>query len=365
MRGQTLLYIILGCLCLLTSCGNDDYTPSASKLRVVKSDVDFPATGGNGQITVTSGAAVTSVVSSDSWCHVALADANKANVTVESNTGSDSRHAVVSFRDSEGGEAHVAVSQEGMQFMLDDDKSFLFNDGVGKGAVKITKHTFDVSVSTGDYSWISAHVDGDSVRFTTDENNTGLCRGGYVYCHCGSRKDSIIVLQAEKKDIYGAYEAIGDSQPDIDESLMATHFKLTLAPSEEVGKVKLIFPDIDASRSFDVNFNDSDMEFEYPALLSLGTIYHFGMFLQGDVDCFTYVLGTDAQGKRTTVNIMDSSYSMTAYMTFENGQFVWRFKDNHSWTGVVLDCIGIGATKDGGVDVITQLRNPYMVRLNQ
>lgn len=364
MRRQTLLYIILGCLCLLTSCGNDDYTPSASELRVVKSDVDFPATGGNGQITVTSGAAVTSVVSSDSWCHVALADANNANVTVESNIGSDSRHAVVTFRDADGGEAHVAVSQEGMQFMLDDDKSFLLNDGVGKGAVKITKHTFDVSVSTGDYSWISARVDGDSVRFTTEENNTGLCRGGYIHCHCGSRTDTILVLQAEKKDIYGDYEVIGDPLPDYDESVITTHFKMTLAPSDEDGKVKIVFPEYNANLSFDVNFNDADLEFNYPAGLSLGTMYHRGMALQGIVNCHTRVMGVNSQGD-AVYDYTDGLHSMTAYMTFENGQFLWRFKDNHSWAGITISAIGIEATQDGNNqdDIIAHADHPYMVRL--
>lgn len=362
MKNNTLLlYILLGVLGILTSCSSDDYSPYISALKVVKSDVDFSATGGNGQITVSNDAAIASVESSESWCNATLADANSANVTVERNQNSDGRHAIVTIKGVNGGEVHVAVSQSGVQLTLEGSKRFLFNYSPSRGAVKVETHSFDVDISTDDNSWISARMVGDSVLFTTEENNTNMYRGGYIYCSCGSRTDSILVMQAEKKDVYGEYEVIGDAIPEFDESYMATHLKLSLAPSDEEGKIKLIFPEVDATRSFGVNFNDSSLEFEYPAGLSLGTTYRHTAFQTGDFDCFTSVFGTNMQGS-STLDYSNSNHSMTAYMTFENGQIVWRFKDNHSWTGVTTN--GIAVTIITGIrsyDSMAYLENPYMV----
>lgn len=365
MNRYTLLYIIVFCLMSLASCSDNDYSPTESSLKIVESEVEFSAQGGDGQITISDDTAISTVESSDEWCKVASTQNNIVKLTVAANQESNSRNAVITITDAKGNKAHVAVSQSGMLFSLEENKVLMFKDKASEGTVEILSNTFTVTLDSKENSdWLSASVEGNKISVRTTENNTGKERVGCVYCTCGSRKDSIYVIQMEAKDVYGDYMVIGDSLEGFDESIMSWHIKLNLAPSDKDGKIKLTFPDF--GNSYDVDFDEGNIEFKYPAGLFLGTIYRSGLILTGNVDCYTGIEGYKATPDDLEVDYQDNSHTMTAYLSANNGQLAWRFKNDGSWQGYVVNgiCIICYMNNDPNTfDAVAILTNPYMVRL--
>ena len=71
MKKINILWMLIGCLFLVTSCSDDDDSSAVASLQVIKSDVSFTAIATTGTIEVQSTSAITAVSNQD-WCTVTV-----------------------------------------------------------------------------------------------------------------------------------------------------------------------------------------------------------------------------------------------------------------------------------------------------
>lgn len=329
MKKHILFYMLMGCILALTACSDDDYSPSVSPLKVTESKVSFNAKGGQGEITVTSATPIASVESSDEWCEVTLDGDYKVKVSVGTNGDVDTRNSVVTIKDKEGHETHVAVSQSGLLFFLDKHKNVL-NDGNSTSYLKLV-HSNDVKVSVEeDADWLKAKVEGDSLVFTLESNATGDVRSAYVYCESGPRKDSVLVVQGETKDILGDYYFAG-----YDNKNNLRYLKSTLSEGKEAGTLNLTFAAFNTSMAVDYDEENMVIKFKGGQYLGDWTLKDANTGEESTTYVYTVVWDTN-QGYLTWAD----SYSMDGII---NGDPTYGtlidFEDNGSWSGYEISAI--------------------------
>lgn len=329
MKKLKIFYMLLGCLLTFAACSDDDYSPAVSPLKISESSVAFNAKGGEGEITVSSTTPIASVESSDEWCAVSKDGDYKVKVSVSSNEEVDARNSVVTIKDQAGNETHIAVSQSGMLFYLDEHK-YVHADEAGTGWLKLV-HSYDVTLSVDeDASWLTASVQGDSIVFDVEDNTTGNVRSAYVYCTSGPRKDSVLVAQGEAKDVYGDYLLIGNNSKGEFISLASN-----LAEGTSAGTLKWTIPALNAS--VELPFDAESLSFKYSAGL------YWGEWLETD----------EETGEQTTSYIYSTLWDTSqGYLTWgdafsidgiilgdsEAGTMI-SFEDNGSWSGYNVDAI--------------------------
>lgn len=329
MKKLNIIYMLLGCLLTFVACSDDDYSPTVSPLKVTESSVAFNAKGGDGEITVASSTPIASVESSDDWCVVSADGDYKVKVTVDVNETVASRNSIVTIKDQGGNETHISVTQSGLLFFLDTHKA-VFADAAAKDFVKMV-HSNEVDLSVNDdVDWLEAVVQGDSIVVNTKSNETGEVRSAYVYCTSGPRKDSVLVVQGESKDILGDYYFAGQ-----DKKGKLIYILGNLAKGKTANTLKLSFPALNAS--MEVPYDEANMSFK---------------FLCGQYLC-DYVEKDEETGDETTSYIYSAiwdtqkgsltwgdSYSMDGiiYGDPENGTIV-EFADNGSWSGYNVSAI--------------------------
>lgn len=321
--------MLMGCILALSACSDDDYSPSVSPLKVTESNVSFTAKGGQGEITVTSSTPIASVESSDDWCEVAQEGDYKVRVSVGTNGEVDTRNSVVTIKDKEGYETHVAVSQSGLLFFFDSHKKVL-DDGNSTSYLKIV-HSNDVKVSIEeDADWLKAQVEGDSLVLTPDANATGDVRSAYVYCESGPRKDSVLVVQGETKDLLGDYYFAG-----YDNKNALYYLKSTLSEGKEAGTLTLTFSAFNTSMI--VDYDEENMVIKFKGGQYLGDWTLKDDDTGGESTAYVYTVVWDIdQGYLT----WGDTYSMDGIV---NGNPTYGtlidFEDNGSWTGYEISAI--------------------------
>lgn len=189
---------------VLASCDDDSTNEVATHgLQVLSAQTSFTARGGTQTITVAQ--TPVSVYTNDSWATASISG-NSINVTASMNPERETRHATVVVKSSAQDSAIVNIDQDGMVVSF-ANTSISSNDDALTASYAI-KHNLDVTVSTS-ASWMSALVDGDSLRVTYQENNTGNPRTGWIYYTSGNVTDSVSVMQYDiDKDLLGDYELL-------------------------------------------------------------------------------------------------------------------------------------------------------------
>ncbi len=363
MKKKHILIIIS--LLLFLSCSDDSYSPQLSTLRVTESQVSFQAEGGSGTVTVAGDSPIASVTSSEAWCTAQKAGDYSVSLQVSENPNTDTRSSAITIKDSEGNETHVAVTQTGLTFVLDDNKSFIFKDTESSGTVKILAHTLGVSLSVNNEakSWLTCSLQGEEVSFQATANNTGDARSGYVYCSSGNRRDSILVVQAEAKDLYGDWYIIGDSMEPTEtfkKYKVLTYIKVTLSEDSASNKLKMSIPRYN-NNSASIDFNEETMGLELFGGMDFGkggTYYpdfnfEDGIFT-GTIRSITYMSSPSAY---YPVSLTPDNYL---------GHFAWMTKASSLSKYIRFDVIGfdyVTTTSRNVPDV--WLHYPYMVRADK
>ncbi len=356
MKKLKIFYMLLGCLLAFAACSDDDYTPATSPLKVTESSVAFNAKGGDGEITVSSTTPIASVESSDEWCAVSKDGDYKVKVTVSSNEEVDARNSVVTIKDQAGNETHIAVSQSGMLFYLNEHK-YIHTDAAGTGYLKLM-HSYDVTLSVDeDANWFTASVQGDSIVFNMEDNTSGNVRSAYVYCTSGPRKDSVLVTQGEAKDVYGDYLLIGKNSKGQYISLSSN-----LAEGASAGTLKWTIPALKAS--VELPFDEENLSFKYSAGL------YWGEWVETDEETeeqTTYYIYSTLWDTSLGYLTWGNAYSIDGVILgdSEAGTMI-SFEDNGSWSGYNVDAIRFELfsaqelTSANYVAGLTYFKDPFM-----
>mgnify|MGYP002516067416 FL=1 len=329
MKKLNIIYMLLGCLLTFVACSDDDYSPAVSPLKVTESNVAFNAKGGEGEITVASSTPIASVESSDDWCAVSANGDYKVKVTVGANEEVDSRNSVVTIKDQGGNETHIAVSQSGMLFVLNVHKSVLA-DAAGQKYVKLV-HSNDVALSVDEsVDWLKVTMQGDSMVVNTEANATGNVRSAYVYCTSGPRKDSLLVVQGETKDILGDYYFAGQNTKG-----KLIYILGNLSEGKTAGTLKLSFPTINAS--MEVPYDEENLSFKFQCGQYLGDWVEKDEKTGDETTSYIYTVLWDIDSGYLT---WADSYSMDGiiYGDPDYGTMV-EFADNGSWSGYNVSAI--------------------------
>ena len=325
MRKFNFILIILGCMLFAMSCSDDNKVVEESPLKVVESNVVFTAAGGNGTIKVTSTTPVASVTSSDDWCKVSVSGSDAISVNVGQYAGTESRNSLVTITDKNSNEVHIAVSQSGFVFSVDEDKHVI-KDAEGTYFVPMV-HSL-AATAVADSSWLKASVVGDSLVLKATANTTGDVRSSYVRCECSGNKDSVLVVQGETSDILGNY-----------------YFAGTLRD----GSVGYIASEL-------VQKTDGSLAVDFPALDWEAPVAVSSDGLSFNLAGGTY-LGTYTEVD-TTTNVKTLSYIYTVLWDTDQGYIAWSpdysftcdfdgtagsgigvFRDNGSWSGYVVSAL--------------------------
>ena len=329
MKKLSIYYMLLVCLLTFAACSDDDYTPNVSPLKITESNVAFTAKGGEGEIVVTSTTPIASVASSDSWCTAATNGDYKVKVSVAVNDNLDSRSSVVTIKDQNGNETNIAVTQAGLLFVLNKHK-FVVGDDAATSFMKLV-HSNDVTVSVAeDVDWLQASIVGDSLQLNPTANTTGEVRSGYVYCQCGPREDSVLVVQGSTADLYGDYYFAGQ-----DKSGKLMYIKSTLSQGTSSDNLKLTFPDWKGSLL--VDFDEENMEFKFRGGQYVGDWVTTNATTGDKTTTYIYTVVWDIKKGYLS---WSEDYSMDGviYGDPQYGTLI-DFQDNGSWSGYTIGAI--------------------------
>lgn len=362
----SLLYIFIVLAALISCSDNND--EENTHIAITQSDAVYDAAGGDGTITVNSLYGIKSVLSSDDWCAVSFGSDNTVSLSVAANPLEESRSAVVTITDNSGNETHLAISQQGSLYKLVDDKVFNFGYNDSTIVVNIAQKNINADLKAS-ADWLTARQEGGNVVVHVAANNSGTWRAGTVYCQvAGASKDSIIVVQAKEKDIYGDYYMTGE--PYYTQGIAyPTTTRVSIAKGDSTNLVKVTWTD--TGFSCDYAFDTKSLVFKIWA-----NMYHplgyrrfvmDNMMVGGDIDEMSgvYLLmfygnGEIQGGNRSNQNNLTTD----AYLSAIGNQVVWRLRSNSSLPGVSFNGIFIyddyeSYFTSGGVFI--QARDPYMI----
>lgn len=364
------LFFIFAVLCVLASCSDSDNALDAP-LAITQADAVYDAAGGEGKVTISSPYGINSISISDSWCVATQEGDNSVHLNVAANPLMETRSAVVTITDNNGGEAHLSISQGGSLYSLNENKAFNFGYQDSTLTVKIASHNVDADLKAS-ADWLSARQEGENIVVNVSANNSGTWRAGTVYCQIGGiNRDSIVVVQAEEKDIYGDYYMVGE--PYNASQTYPSVTRLSIVRGDSANQVK-------------INWTDTGFSCDYPfaadslVLKIWANVYHplgyrrftiSDFMVGGDIDAMSgvYLLmlsdnGYANGGFRTN----QENLSTDAYLSAIGNQVVWRLRSNSSLPGVEFNGIFIyddyeSLYTSGGVFI--RARNVYMIPANK
>ncbi len=231
MKKINILWMLIGCLFLVTSCSDDDDSSAVASLQVIKSDVSFTAIATTGTIEVQSTSAITAVSNQD-WCTVTV-NGNVVTVAVPTYTGLVGRNAVVEISNALDGKVRVPVSQAGGVWYVKGDDAYGLSDEESTITIPV-KSDYDYTVDLP--AWITGEKVKEGYNLTLAENTTGNARKGTVTFTSERGAKKIVFLQFGINDIAGTYEATYSVYGDNDQLVEETKtFKLVQdAENEEL-----------------------------------------------------------------------------------------------------------------------------------
>lgn len=182
------------------ACSDDDNAGAQylreSAVKVVSSNVTFAAKADTGSVVFEAPAGAT--VHMDATWATATLDGNRVKVAVNANPRLDGRSAVMTIK-SGGDSANVTVQQQGMHFVYGGEAAYAYDDKARTLDIPVTSEGGELSITSPD--WVKASIDETGIKLDLAENTTGHMRAGYVYYTAGPYQDSILVQQAELRDI--------------------------------------------------------------------------------------------------------------------------------------------------------------------
>ncbi len=226
MKRFNIAYLLLAFLLegALSACSSDDsediydsYTRK-SEMSVTSANVIFDAGGGEGTITVEAPGDIS--ISYNATWYTATTNGHTINVKSNLNDNLDSRSSQITIYSGQDS-AHVTVQQKGLVVKFDGDASVGLADQNGAIAYNF-KHNTPINITTSE-KWLHAELNGDSLYLSSDNNNTGHIRSGWVKYGVGAFVDSIEVRQFDyDKDIAGKYTMTYDDDMGNSVSTTAT-----------------------------------------------------------------------------------------------------------------------------------------------
>lgn len=330
---KKILYIAIfaiGCLSM-TSCSDDEYCGKVNSVQVTEADTEIPAAGATKTIAVT-GEGI-KAEADDEWLTVSVSG-NTITATAEANYSRESRHTFVNITAANGDFLKVNVSQLGAVFVIDAPANIVYDDSQQTLAYDFNTN-LDVEVSTSD-SWLKANLADGKLTISTDENNSGHIRTGYVYYQAGTLADKIEVTQGDiDKDVVGKYYIFGGNDPDAEDPDDAEVSFLT-AITKDGDQYNLVFPQF--GWSMPVTFSKKDLTMTVSAGQNMGTYAVYNVFS---------LIGDAAEGRVTWSQSVTMTASMKQYTeTDEDGTYSYvagEFKDDGKWKGYASNAFSFGA----------------------
>lgn len=230
MKKINILWMLIGCLLLVTSC-SDEEDSAVSSLKVIKSNVSFPAVATTGTIEVESNSAITAESDQD-WCTVAV-NSNIVTVSVPTYTEIVGRNAVVEISNALGNKVRVPVSQSGGVFTVGGNDLYNLSDEENVITVRV-KSDYDYTVDAPD--WITGEKIKDGYKLAITENTTGNARKGVVTFNSQRGTKEITFIQFGLNDIAGTYEATYLT-PGEDDNLVSVTAEVELLQDEKDEKI--------------------------------------------------------------------------------------------------------------------------------
>lgn len=242
------------------ACSSDDNVGSQylkeNTVKIVKSDVSFSAKASTGAVEFTAPAGATVKLNS-TWATAAV-DGNKVTVNVLDNPKLEGRSAKLTIKSGEDS-ASVTIQQQGMSFKYGGDAYYVYNDEAHSLQIAAPSEGAELKIQGLD--WATASINREGIKIDLAENKTGTIRSGYIHYEAGPYKDSILVMQGEKKDIlnkefyfvgYDMMQATANTE-SIDELFTAIPGMLT----EEEDVMQFYIPSMDFS--LPVAFDESTL----------------------------------------------------------------------------------------------------------
>lgn len=195
-------FVVAFAALLLAACGNDDESSNldSNSLKVVSSDLVFPARGATHDIVVSSTGDYTASVNKD-WCTVTT-DGNTIHVEVERNTKLEARNAIVSLQDGTS-VLRLSLMQSGAVWMVRGPSSYSASD---EDTTVIIPATLDFEYTVTKPDWMDGEEVEGGYQLHLHENNTGGARKGNVTFRSTQGSKSISFQQFGKRSVGGNYD---------------------------------------------------------------------------------------------------------------------------------------------------------------
>ena len=298
---------------LLMACGDDEVTEPV--LVVSDAELFYASQGGHGSIQV-SGPSYVSVSTPATWCR-ATVTGQRIDLDVEANVALEGRSAILTL--SSGGQhLQLTVQQRGIIYQFDHKQRYIYSDDAGSGQLPVT-YDNETHVSTS-ADWLSARLDGDTLRYSFGENATHSIRSAWVRVRSGVYTDSLQVLQYDmQQDILGQYELYGVGRGDAD-IVMPARLAYT-------GRT-LYLTLTDRSFTIPVTFDERDLSLHITNGVNIGR----WRSPDDEVNYFVHLVVTALHNNVYAVTIA-SSYGMKAPLDYdpELGTTAGTFVDDGSW----------------------------------
>lgn len=211
MKASITKYFMALTLLVLTCACNDYENPYegsdgySSTISLIKSDIFFSATGGEGSIEVNAPAPISATTTAD-WCHIGV-EGMKVNVTVDEASTRNGRSAVIVLK-CQNDSVKVTCIQKG--FTLTSEAPEMISSKNAGGTFKYLFRTNVIPKLSTSADWVSASLENDSLLVTIQGNPDERPRTGWVAYSVGSEKDTIRFSQLDAdKLIPGKYEIPG------------------------------------------------------------------------------------------------------------------------------------------------------------
>ncbi|MGV8092479.1 MAG: BACON domain-containing protein [Mangrovibacterium sp.] len=298
---KKLLIIIISCL-YLVGCNDDSDNPA--EFGIVRSDVNIPATGGEGTIEVLPYGNI-QATSDQEWCTVSVSG-YVVTVNVSANEDILNRTALVTI--SSGAEKlFVPVTQPSAILSLENNKLIVPRAG-GTQQVKVTTN-LDIHISVED-EWLTYVREDQVITFTAEPNTEPGARQTVVTITGGKFTAQIEVIQISYADLLGDWNlSFVDDEGNPD----ATIITLT----EDVEGSSYIMSGLPAGLSIKVLYNNGNLIIESGQYVGRYSTYYLYLCLW--------------DGSTLTWN---TSVQYEAPASFGD-EWSYPFADNGTWTGTV------------------------------
>lgn len=321
-KAYTLLWLI-GCLCMVTACSDDD-KEIADTLKVIKAEVEFDAKAATGTIEVSSIAEI-EAESSERWCTVSV-DGNTVTVSVTELSDRSSRSALVSISNGVSS-LEVPVHQAGAIWSLRGEETYLLKKGASTVSIpaNITcKYTVEASAD-----WITGEMKEGEYIVTLAEN-TGSFRTGTLHFESAQGEKLYTISQFGTEGFAGTYTALYQA-PDNGSLAWWQNRNVELAQAEE-GSTSYLMKNIASPFEIPLVWDEESDRLAISNGSYLGTV---SLASGQTVYAYTMVLGLGiSDGNLYVSSATTSSYQIVfTYGLNEEGKLTLTLIDTGTWSG--------------------------------